>query len=76
MYHLVLAVVKAETVPCGMFMSVAGIEILVGVASQIAQSFHLVLHGMTVHNVHDDRYALLVSLIDELLEFFGSAEAR
>ncbi len=72
--HLVLAVVETEGVPCRMLMTVAGIEELVGVASQIAKTFHLVLHGMRVHNIHDDGNTVLVGGIDEFLQLVGSAE--
>ena len=58
-----------------MLATVAGIEVLVGVASQIAKAFHLVLHGMAVHNVHYHRYAFLMCGVDELLQFLRCAEA-
>ena len=58
-----------------MLVAVTGIEILVGVAGQVAQSFHLVLHGMGVYDVHDDGNAVLVGRVDEFLQFLGCAEA-
>ena len=58
-----------------MLMAIAGIEILVGVASQIAQTLNLVLYGMRVHDVHDHGDAQSVSFVDEGLQFLGCAEA-
>ena len=58
MQHLVLAVVKAQAVPCRMFVTIARIEELVGVAGQVAQPFNLVFHGMRMNDVHDDGYAV------------------
>ena len=44
--HLVLAIVKAERIPCRMFTTSALIEILARITGKVAQSFHLVLHGV------------------------------
>ncbi len=44
--HAVVAVVEAEGVPCGVLVAVALAEELVGVAGQVAQTLHLVLHGV------------------------------
>ena len=75
MHHVVLAVIEAEAVPSRMFVAFAGIEILVGVASQIAESLHLVLHSVAVYDIHDDGDAVLVCLIDKGLQFLGRSEA-
>ena len=45
-------------------MAVARIEILVRVASKVAESLNLVLHGMRMNDVHDYSYAVLVGFID------------
>ena len=74
-YHLVFAVVETERVPGRMLVAVAGIEELVGVAGQIAQSLHLVFHGMGVYDVHNHGHALSVRFVNQLLEFFGRSEA-
>ena len=57
-------------------MTVAWIEILVGVASQIAQAFHFILDGMALHQVHDDSDTVLVGFINELFEFVGCTRKR
>ena len=44
--HIVLAIVEAKAVPSRMLVAVAGIEELIGVAGEIAESLYLVLHGM------------------------------
>ena len=56
-----------------MFATVAGIEILVRVAGKVAQAFDLVLDGMALHQVHNDRNAMLVGFINEGFQLFGSA---
>src|SRR3712207_2138187 len=74
MYHLILTIVKAETVPCRMFMAVAGIEILVRITGQIAQSLHFVLHGMRMYNIHDDRHTRLMGRVDKLFQLLRGAK--
>ena len=64
-YYLVLSIVEAQAVPCRMLMPVARIEVLVGVASQIAQSLNLILYCMRVHNIHDNSNSVLMGSIDE-----------
>ena len=64
-HHLVLAVVKAEAVPCGMLTPVSLAEILARVAGKVAQPLVLIFHGMAVYDVHDHGNAHRVSLVDE-----------
>ena len=71
----ILSIVEAETVPSRMLMTVARIEILVRIASEITQSFHLILYGMRVNDVHDDGNTILVSCINEILQLFRSSKA-
>ena len=73
-HHLVLAVVKAEAVPCGMLTPVSLAEILARVAGKVAQPLVLILHGMAVYDVHDHGNAHRVSLVDERLQFLRRAE--
>ena len=73
MDDFVLSVVEAKAVPSRMFATVAGIEILVRVAGKVAQAFDLVLDGMALHQVHNDRNAMLVGFINEGFQLFGSA---
>ena len=75
MDYVVLAIVEAERVPCRMLVHGSRIEILVGVASQVAETLHLIFHGVGVDDIHDDGDALLVGRINEFLEFFGSSES-
>ena len=65
MQNLVLAVVEAETVPSRMLTTVALIEVLTGIASEVGKAFHLVLHSMAVHDVHNDGKAHAMRLIHE-----------
>ena len=74
MDNVVLAIIEAEAVPCRMLVSVAGIEILVGVAGQVAQAFHLVLHGVRVDDIHHHGYSHLVGCVDERLQLLGCSE--
>ena len=72
--HLILAVVKTQAVPSRMLATVALIEILAGVAGKVAQALHFVLHGMRMHDVHDDGQSQLMCLVDELLQLLRRAE--
>ena len=72
---IVLAVVKAQAVPGWMFVTVAGIEELIGVAAEVAEAFDFVLDGMAMDDVHNNSQPHLVSRINEFLEFFRRAAA-
>ena len=74
--HGILAIVKAQRVPCGMLTLVVAVEVQVASAVKTAQTLNLVLHGMRMDNVHDDRQASGMSIIDEMFQFLGGAEAR
>ena len=74
MEHLVIAVVEAKRIPSRMLATLATVEILVRVASEVAESFDFVLHSMRVYDVHDDSDAMLVGFIDELFQFLRCAE--
>ena len=73
--HLVLAVVEAKAVPCGVFAAAAAIKILGGVAGEVAEAFDFVLHSVALHHIHNYGDACLMRLVDELLQLFGRAEA-
>jgi len=75
MYDIILSIVEAKTVPCRMFVTVTGIEILIRITCQIAQPFHLILHGMGMHNIHNDGNALLMRCIDKCLQLFGRSKS-
>ena len=47
MYDIVFAIIKTKTIPCRMFMTITGIEILVRVTSKITQSFNLIFKNQT-----------------------------
>ena len=64
--HLVLTIIKAQAVPCRMLPTLTWIEILVRVASKIAQTLNLVLHSMRVNYIHDNSHTVLVSCVDEM----------
>ena len=74
-YHLVLAIVEAEAVPLVVLTTVTRVEVLVRIATQVAESLDLILHSMRVNKVHDDSKAVLVSGIYKFLQVFRSTEA-
>ena len=74
MYNLMLAIVKTERIPLVMLPSVARIEELVRVAAKVAQAFVLILHGMRLHQIHYHGDTVLVSLVNESLQFLWSTE--
>ena len=57
-----------------MLVTVARIEELIRIATEVAESFHLVLHGVRVYDVHDDGNAVLMGGVDEFLQFLGRTE--
>ena len=57
-----------------MLVAVAAVEVLVRVASKVAQTLNLVLHSVRVNDVHDDSDAILVCFIHQLLQFLWRAE--
>ena len=75
MKHIILTIIEAKGVPSRMLMTVAGIEELVRIASEIAQALDLVLHGVAVDDVHDDGDAVLVGGVDEFLQFFRCSKS-
>ena len=74
-HHVVLAIVEAKAVPSRMLMTVAGIEILIGVAGKVAQSLYFVLHCMRMYYIHDYGNTVLMGCVDHLLQLLGSAES-
>ena len=64
-YHFILAVVEAQTVPCRVLSAVAGIEVLAGISGEVAETFYLVLHSMAVYDVHYHGNSHFVCRIDE-----------
>ena len=73
--HLVLAIVEAERIPCGMLAASVAVEILVVGSVEAAEPLDLVLDGVAVDDVHDDGDSALMGGVDKLLELFGGAEA-
>ena len=73
--HLILTIIKAEAVPCRMLTAVTLAEILARVTGKVAQSLIFILHGMAVYDVHNDRYAVLVSRVYELFKLFRCSES-
>ena len=57
-----------------MLMTIARIEKLVRIASEVAETLHLVLHSMRMNDIHDDSNTVLVGSINKFLEFLRSAE--
>ena len=74
MYDVVLSVVEAQRVPCWVLMTVARIEELIGVATKVTKTFHLVLHSVTVNDVHNHCYAVLMRFVDKGFQFLRSSE--
>ena len=73
--HVVLAVIKAERVPCRMLVALTRIEELVRVACKISKSFDLVFHSVRVYYIHDDGNTVLMGCVDEFLELLWCAES-
>ena len=74
MYNLMLAIVKTERIPLVVLSPCARIEELVRVAAKVAQAFVLILHGMRLNKIHNDCNTVLVSLVNESLQFLWSTE--
>ena len=75
MDDFILSVVEAKRIPGGVFTPISGIKILLGVAREIPQAFYFVLDSVALHQIHDNRHAFLMCRVNQLLQFFGSAEA-
>ena len=75
MDNIILAVVEAQAVPGRMFVTVTGIEELIGVAAEIAEAFHFVLDGMAVDDIHDNRQPHFMGGVNELLQIFRRTAA-
>ena len=74
MDYLIFAIVEAEAVPCWMLVPIARIEELVGIAAEIAQSFHLILDGMRMYDVHDYCHTIFMCGVYHLLKVFRCTE--
>ena len=57
-----------------MLVTVASIEELVGVATEITQALYLILNGVTVYDIHNDGDTHLVSGINHLLQVLRRTE--
>ena len=57
-------------------MTIASIEELVRIASEIAETLHLVLHSVRVDDIHNHSHTVLVGSIDEFLQILWRTEAR
>ena len=75
MEHAVFSVVEEKRVPCRMLAASVAIEIEVVAAVEPAETLHLILHGVGVHDIHNHGNAELVSLVDKTFQIVGSAEA-
>ncbi len=64
MQHVIFSVIETETVPRGVFVTVAFVEKLIRVAREIAEPFDFILDGVTVNNIHDDGKTHLVRGVD------------
>ena len=69
-----LAIVETERIPLVMLSPCARIEELVRVAAKVAQAFVLILHGMRLYQIHYHGDTVLVSLVNQRLQFFRSTE--
>ena len=63
--NFVFSIVKTQTVPCRMLVSVSGIKILVRVASQVTQSLTFVFYSVAMHDVHNYRNTVLVGCVNK-----------
>ena len=71
---LILAIIETKGIPCWMFTTTSLHEVLATITGKVSQAFNLVLHGMRMHNVHDDSNAHLMRLVNEFLQFFWCTE--
>ena len=74
MQHLILLIIKAQTVPCGVLSAGTFVEILIRCAVKIAQPLALVLHGVRMNNVHYHVHAHTVGIVNQVLQLFGRTE--
>ena len=74
MDYLMLAIVETERIPLVMLPSVARIEELVRVAAKVAQALVLILYSVRLNKIHNDCNTVLVSLVNESLQFLWSTE--
>ena len=76
MKHVILTIVKAQRVPCRMLMTISRIEELVRITGKVAKTLHLVLYSMRVYNIHNHSYTMLVSRVNQFLQFLWRTETR
>ena len=62
--HVIFTVIETEAVPSGVFVTIAFIEELIGVAGEISETFDFIFYGVAVNDVHYDAEPHLVSGVD------------
>ena len=75
MNHLVLAIIKAKTIPCRVFASRSRIEELVRITGIVTQTFYFVFHSVAMHQVHNHTNASLVCRVNQLFQLIGRPES-
>ena len=76
MNDIIFAIIETKTIPSRMHTAIAGIEVLMGIAGKIAQTFYFIFYSVRVDNIHYDGNTLLMSCINECFQLFGSSESR
>src|SRR5574344_1011146 len=74
MYYSIFPIIEAQTIPSRMLPTLTGIEILIRITCNITKTFHFIFYSMTMDNVHDHGYTMLMGRINKFFEFFGSSE--
>ena len=74
MDYLMLAIVETERIPLVMLSTVARIEELVRISAKVAQALVLILYSVRLNKIHNDCNTVLVSLVNESLQFLWSTE--
>ena len=72
--HIILAIVKAERIPCRMLAAAVAVEVLVVASVETSESLHFIFHGVTVDYIHDHGNTQLMGTVDKALQILGSAE--
>ena len=62
--HVIFPIIETEAVPSRVFVTVALIEKLIRVASEISETFDFIFDGVAVNDVHDDAETHLMRCVD------------
>ena len=75
MDDFVLPIIKTQRVPSRMFPPVARVEIQIVRAVETSQPFYFVLNRMAMNDIHNNRQAQTMCLVDQFLQFVRCTKA-